>query len=511
MKRQTVIVLLVLLTAAFACSRQAPSSDSWNPAVGGLQTPCPNGCSEALTPTVPWFMPPTREPDAPILTPTPDFPKVLPTLRTEPEPYTIQEGDTLNVIASRNHVSLQDLITTNNLTNPDVVSPGQTLVIPAPTPIGPLADFKIIPDSELIYGPVSTTLALVPFIQQNGGFLSTYTEDVDGTTLTGAEIVLRVAQEFSVNPRLLLALLEYRSGWVTKTKPDESTNTYPLGYFDGVHQGLYKQLAWAANNLNRGYYLWRVNAAPVWFLADGSMVSVADTINAGTAGVQNLFALLDNQADWVKDVTEGGFYATYVQLFGYPFDLAVEPLLPKDLKQPDLQLPLEPGVPWSFTGGPHAGWGDGSAWAALDFAPPGDELGCVQSDAWVVAMADGVILRAENGAVIQDLDGDGLEQTGWTILYMHIESRGRVKAGTYLKAGERIGHPSCEGGVSNGTHTHVARKYNGEWIPADGSIPFVMDGWISSGTGNEYDGYLTKNGQSIEAWNGRRTENQIQR
>jgi murein DD-endopeptidase MepM/ murein hydrolase activator NlpD len=168
-------------------------------------------------------------------------------------------------------------------------------------------------------------------------------------------------------------------------------------------------------------------------------------------------------------------------------------------------------VSWAFTGGPHGGWGDGSAWAALDFAPPGDVLGCVESDAWVVAMADGPVVRSADGAVVQDLDHDGLEQTGWTVLYMHIESRDRVKTGVYLKAGDKIGHPSCEGGVSTGTHVHLARRYNGEWIPADTTLPFVMDGWVSAGAGQEYDGYLIRNGKSIEAWNGRSEANQIQK
>jgi murein DD-endopeptidase MepM/ murein hydrolase activator NlpD len=126
----------------------------------------------------------------------------------------------------------------------------------------------------------------------------------------------------------------------------------------------------------------------------------------------------------------------------------------------------------------------------------------VTSDAWVVAVANGVIVRAEDGAVIQDLDNDGYEQTGWNVLYMHVETRDRVQAGTYVFAGEHIGHPSCEGGVSNGTHTHLARKYNGEWIPADGNIPFNLDGWISSGNGTEYDGYLTRNGTRLEAMEG---------
>jgi LasA protease len=126
-------------------------------------------------------------------------------------------------------------------------------------------------------------------------------------------------------------------------------------------------------------------------------------------------------------------------------------------------------------------------------------------------MADGKVVFSGDGMVIQDLDGDGYWQTGWSLLYLHIETRDRVQVGTLLKAGDRIGHASCEGGVANAAHIHVARRYNGEWIPADGSIPFNLDGWISEGYGSVYNGYLRRNEQVVEAWDRRKPENQISR
>ena len=35
------------------------------------------------------------------------------------------------------------------------------------------------------------------------------------------------------------------------------------------------------------------------------------------------------------------------------------------------------------------------------------------------------------------------------LMYLHIEERHRVPLGTYLHAGDPIGHPSCEGGRRN--------------------------------------------------------------
>jgi murein DD-endopeptidase MepM/ murein hydrolase activator NlpD len=447
----------------------------------------------------------------PILTPTPDAHHTLPPLRTEAEQYIVQPLDSLHTIAQRYFVSVDMILAVNEISQPDYLEIGQVLTIPAPQPEGIGPGFKIIPDSELVYSPSSVDFHLAEFVHQQGGYLSSYKEEVDERQFSGVKIVQRVAEEFSVNPRLLLAVLEYQSGWVTKGEPEEETLDYPLGLPVEWRKGLYHQLAWAADNLNQGFYLWRVNGIAIWILAEGSILSIDPSINAGTAGLQHFFSQLYDGTEWERAVNPEGLFATYNNFFGYPFRLSVEPIVPTDLVQPVMKLPFEKRQIWAFTGGPHGGWGSGSAWAAIDFAPPGEELGCIVSDAWITAVADGVVLRAENGAVIQDLDNDGLEQTGWTLLYMHVETRDRVRSGTFLTAGDRIGHPSCEGGISSGTHLHLARRYNGEWIPADQDVPFILDGWTTFGLGAEYDGYLRKDGRTIEAWDGRDSINEIQR
>ena len=473
------------------------------------------------TPTLAPFtvlLPPPRLPGVPISSPTPNAPRVLPTPRKDFDQHVVQAGDTLGTIAEQYGISLEALMQANGLTDANFLSVGQTLNIPAPIPGVEGPDFKIIPDSEMVYGPASATFDVNAFVQLKGGYLAGYSEEVDGEYLSGAEVVRLVAQNYSVNPRLLLALLEHQSGWVKSPAP--YTLEYPMGLQDGWHNSLYLQLTWTADTLNRGYYLWRANAISTYVLADGSVVPISPTINAGTVAVQYLFSKLDDSFTWYRDVTlnvsaEGNlnnsFFQTYFFLFGNPFDLAIEPLVPSNLQQPLMQLPFEDGVAWSFTGGPHGGWDSGSAWAALDFGPPGETSGCYLSDAWVVAVADGWITRTGDGAVVQDLDGDGFEQTGWVVFYLHIDNQERVQPKSYVYAGDRIGHPSCEGGVSNATHLHIARKYNGEWISSDSTLPFQLDGWGSSGGYAEYDGFLSKDGQSIEAWDGRNELNQIWR
>ena len=164
-----------------------------------------------------------------------------------------------------------------------------------------------------------------------------------------------------------------------------------------------------------------------------------------------------------------------------------------------MQLPFADGREWLFISGPHAAWGAGSPWAALDFAPPSVEGGCVKSDEWVTAPVAGVVVRSGNGVVTLDLDGDGREQSGWVIMFLHVATEDRVPAGRTVEAGDPIGHPSCEGGRSTGTHVHVARKFNGEWIPADGPMPFNLNGWAAHFDAREYKGTMTKGSDTITA------------
>lgn len=453
----------------------------------------------------------TEDPSIPLPSPTPDAPRPTPSIRTEPLTYVVQPGDSLGRIAARFSVGPQSILAANGLGNPNVLSVGQVLTIPPQVVDPPGPSNKILPDSELVYGPASADFEITGFAAQWTSYLVAYSEEVDGRVRRGPEIVQLVAQRYSVNPRVLLAVLEERSGWVTSSQVPASDRTYPMGYVRAGWEGLFSQLSWAADLLNSGYYLWRAGWNGPFILENGATVIPGSGLNAGTASLQFLFAQWDSGEAWRRRLAPESFPLLYTSLFGSPFRRGVEPLVPDDLLQPVFQLPIEDGTTWSFTSGPHAGWGSGAAWAALDFAPPGDALGCVSSLEWVTAVADGLIVRSDYGEVLQDLDGDGFEGTGWVVLYMHVAAGDRVGVGEYVQSGDRIGHPSCEGGISNGTHVHLARRYNGEWIPADGILPFVMDGWVSAGEGTEYDGTMTRGDVVLEACGCRAAGNQISR
>jgi len=77
-------------------------------------------------------------------------------------------------------------------------------------------------------------------------------------------------------------------------------------------------------------------------------------------------------------------------------------------------------------------------------------------------------------------------------LHYHMDTLDRVQVGAAVKEGDPLGHPSCEGGRATGDHLHIARKYNGEWLPADGNIPFFLSGWVAHQGDRPYIGTMTR-------------------
>lgn len=113
----------------------------------------------------------------------------------------------------------------------------------------------------------------------------------------------------------------------------------------------------------------------------------------------------------------------------------------------------------------------------------------------------GLVIRSDRGVVVIDEDGDGHEQTGWNLMYLHVATTDRIPLKTWVDIDDRIGRASCEGGVSTGTHMHLARKYNGEWLLADGNspFPFILSGYIAYNGKEPYDGTLVKGDITITA------------
>ncbi len=443
--------------------------------------------------TLPAIQSPTQTP-GPFPTPSPSRPEYNP---GELVDYVAQTGDTLPALASHFNTTIQEI----RDANPGIPSDATTMPpgMPMKIPIYYLpfwgTTFQILPDSQFVNGPAAIGFDTAAFVAGHPGWLKDYRAYAEDANHSGAEIVDMVATNYSVNPRVLLTILEYLTGALSQPVPPNGN--YPLGDIDYTHAGLYMQLIWAADVLNNGYYGWRTGTLTEIEHLEGNIERPDPWQTAASVAFQYFFSLHDSLDDYTHAIGPTGFAQTYTNLFGDPW-VVDQPHIPVSLTQPELTFPFAVGATWAFTGGPHTGWGSLLPWAALDFAPP-DVKGCSTTQLPALAVADGVVVRSEPGVVMLDLDGDGNERTGWDILYLHVATTGRATVGQVLKVGDPVGYPSCEGGTATGTHVHIARKYNGEWIPVNSAISFNLNGWIAHIGNAPYQGTLTRGNQEIIA------------
>jgi LasA protease len=413
--------------------------------------------------------------------------------------YIAQTGDTLPALVAHFNTSEKEIREANPILPQEVTTLPAGFPMKIPIYYRPLwgNPYQIIPDSLFINGPAQQGFDVVAFVNQQPGWLKNYSDIVSGEVKLGGELVKQAVINFSISPRILLAILEYQTHALTQSENPYPDAPYPLHYQDRTHRGLYQQIVLLSNTLNNGYYGWRTGKMIDFEHVDGRIEVPDPWQNSATVALQYHFSQVMPKDEFEKAISPEGLAKTYADLFGDPWK-SVQPHIPGSLQQPVLLFPFLPGKKWAFTGGPHTGWGEGEPWAAIDFAPPSTQSGCAPTLEVATAVANGVVTRTGNAVLVLDLDGDGDERTGWVIFYLHLA--GIIPPpGTALKPRDPVGLPSCEGGTATGTHVHIARKFNGEWIPAGGAIFFNLEGWSAQEGSKPYEGTLIKFSNVVKA------------
>jgi len=414
--------------------------------------------------------------------------------------YIAQSGDSLDLLSIRFGCSPQEILWANPQIPEDVTTlpPGFPMKIPIYYKDFWGTEFQIIPDAAFVYGPDLLDFDLKAFLQSTTGWFKNYRATINEKNLDAAGILTYYSENYSLNPKMLLALIEFQTGALTNPDRDPSSEEFFLG-FENYHRGVHLQISYVSDLLNDGFYRYFNGELTSIEHSNGTIENIDPWQNSATVALQYYFSLLFDGDDYGYAIGPEGYAKTFISLFGDPWRRNTT-VLPGSLTQPDLILPFSGGTVWAYTGGPHTGWGTRKPYSAIDFAPPVESQGCVRTEQFAVAIADGVIARTDAGTVILDLDGDGDERTGWVIFYLHLAEEGRVKVGQDVKKGDPLGRPSCEGGTATGTHVHIARKYNGQWIPAASSVlPFTMNGWIPVEGATAYEGLLVRGSQVVRA------------
>ena len=296
--------------------------------------------------------------------------------------YIAQAGDTLPALARRFNTTISEIWAAN----PTLQIPVDATTMPAGMPMKiPIyylpfwgTPYQILPDSQFVNGPAAVGFDTTAFAAAHPGWLKDYRAYAVDANHSGAEIIDIVATNYSISPRILLALLEYQTGALSQPVPP--SGDYPLGEVDYNYAGLYMQLIWAANQLNNGYYGWRTGALTEFSHLDGTVERPDPWQTAATVGFQYYFSLHSSPEEYTRATGADGLGRVYRILFGDPWaaERAGAPLMPGSLKQPAFTFPFQAGETWVLTGGPHAGWVISGLlpWAALDFAPPAMAGGC---------------------------------------------------------------------------------------------------------------------------------------
>ncbi len=305
-KLQIICAWAVIALASLSCSQgyvspaELTATAVLQPHVGNTAVP-PTAqviTSVENTETIPETVIPTFT-DMPDITSTPR-PTRTPDPNATPKPpiqYYTQAGDTLPSITGRFGVSADQIVSTAYIPENGLINPGTLLIIP--DVLDEVYDATLVmPDSEVVYSPSAADFDLFAFIEEAAGHLSRYKEPVGSKQYSGAELVQRVAQENSINPYLLLALLEFKSGWLYGNPENFAEAEYPMGMIRLEYKGLYKQLSWTVQQLNIGYYGWRAGTLSSLQFKDGSTVRISPALNAGSAAVQYLFSRWYDQMEW---------------------------------------------------------------------------------------------------------------------------------------------------------------------------------------------------------------------
>ena len=260
--KSKIILILILVTLITGCN---PAPERVTPTVE----------SATAEPTA------TDPPPGPSPTPLPERPTYLPGELVE---YKAQSGDTVAALAARFNTTVEEIMSANPIIPADAstMPPGMPMHIPIyyrsfwGTPL------KIIPDSHFVNGPAARDFNTREYTTETRGWINHHIEYAMGLERYGPELINLVATNYSISPRLLLAVSEYLANAISYPALPDTTSDYPLRFRSPLNKGYYRQLLWAANQLNIGYYEWRTGDLLELELSDGTLERPDPWQNAAT-------------------------------------------------------------------------------------------------------------------------------------------------------------------------------------------------------------------------------------
>jgi len=359
---------------------------------------------------------------------------------------------------------------------------------------------ELISDGQFVYGPAVEGFDIAGFLLEQQSPLAPYAAEIDA-----------IARFTSVNPKILLTVLEVRSGMVSHLEPslaedeilaeiEETAYQLAIPFYDHLYQWGSRQSK--TESLPKG--------APSVSFEDGSTQLIDPALSSGTFALASVLAQDQTEEAWQAtsfSQENGSFMGTFAEFFPetnlldstYSID---PPSLPPD---DFFQLPIPLGASWQFNG-PHSWCGGDACYneppdrSSIDFSTTWDHTDpFVDHYTTAAAAGAGYIRTPYSGRDPCWYEID--HGNGWKTSYYHLEylgvpgSQGNVNQNFRIGA---IGEGVCNGGFASGAHVHFTLCYNGAYYDLDG---IKFSGWeVHSGPDPYTTGYLERDGEILPVY-----------
>lgn len=423
---------------------------------------------------------------SPVLSPAPDPQVRLP----NPESGTRGAGQALGDGSYRrlsDAAAIADSLSVLSLPGPR----GPALPLAGLSSSGSLqADLETPPlsDGQFVWGPNVGPFNIYGYLVARSSPLAAY----------APEIAVWAAYT-SVNPKLLLGVLEFQHGLVTAIPAGWSADdvvaaientslTMATAYYEHLHTWGERGPAVRARSL----------LPPAVQLEDGTIVQLDPDEPSGTFALAALLADSSNRQDLEAALTMGGA-GSFEEVFGALFP-SVDLTDTSNLIDPPgtppanmLQFPFALGGTWTF-GGPHSWNGNSSPpFSSMDFFIGGSTCAAPYY-LFSVASASGTATRPYGYSCWLEIT----HGAGWTTSYYHLQN---LTAASSAERNDPLGTIACEicaGGYATGPHVHWSLKFNGAYVDLEG---VELSGWtIHPGAVAYTSGSIERDGVSLNPY-----------
>ncbi len=377
----------------------------------------------------------------------------------------------------------------------DMVEPAVGGTAPTETPSAVVPSFThvLFDPQRFSYEPDFYEPQIQAFLDAQPGPLKATRFQIGNRSHSFAEVLVNLGNLYSLNPKIVLALIEQQSQLLSTAHPTPEQMSWALGFQgeSGARQGLFAQLRWATITLRHGvrdYATLSPGALPDLVFADDTRQPPAPGLSLTQYALMRVLAPTTTPDE--LDATLNLFLKTYMRLFEDPrlpptdWPPLAEPFLTSPMEKQarvtsffdhDLPFLQQNGSLVSFWGqretalsyDGHTGWDYG-------MRPPDVVLSAAEGTVVFAGHSEDGCLTPAGGVIIDHANG-------YRTLYWHLSSI-LVETNQVIERGMPIGVAGATG-CAFGPHLHFQVQYLGRDVDPYGWCGSKPDPWADNPAG----------------------------